>query len=90
MISSQFLIFSSAGAALLWAWAMVRLYREDVPIHWMFGAAFIMMLLGISAFYYEITYSLFGLVMQPVSRVIWTFVILTMAILAVSVLVYRR
>ena len=69
---------------------MVRLYREDVPIHWMFGAAFIMMLLGISAFYYEITYSLFGIVMQPVSRVIWTFVILTMAILAISVLVYRR
>ena len=91
MISSQFLIVASITTALLWGWAMFRLYKEAVPIHWTFSLSFIFGLFGIAMFYYEISYGLFGITdLIFFSRLLWTLVILTTALLAISILVYRR
>ena len=91
MISAEFLIVASIATALLWAWAMWRLYHEAVPIHWLFSLSFISGSIGIALFYYEISYGLFGISdLIFFSRLLWALVILTTALLAISVLVYRR
>jgi hypothetical protein len=92
MISSQFLIITGIITALLWIPAGIRLYKEAVPIQWLFAAAFIFGSLGISCFYYEVSYGLFGgfINLFIVSRYLWALVLLTTALLAISVMVYRR
>jgi len=91
MISSQFLIVAGITTALLWGWAGWRLYHEAVPIHWLFSLSFISGSIGIGLFYYEISYGLFGFSdLIFFSRLLWALVLLTTAMLAISVLVYRR
>jgi hypothetical protein len=92
MISSQFLIITGIITALLWIPAGIRLYKEAVPIQWLFAAAFILGSLGIAYFYYEISYGLFSefIDLIVVSRYLWALILLTTALLAISVMVYRR
>ena len=91
MLNSDFLIVASITTALLWVPAGIRLYREAVPIHWLFAPSFIFGSLGIGYFYYEVSYGLIGgLNLIAVSRILWAFVVFTTVVLAVSVLVYRR
>ena len=92
MINSQFLIITGIVTALLWIPAGIRLYKETVPMQWLFSISFILGSLGISYFYYEISYGLFsGFVdLVIVSRVLWSLVLLTTALLAISIMVYKR
>ena len=91
MINSDFLIWAGIATALLWIPAGIRLYKEAVPIHWLFSPSFIFGAFGIGYFYYEVSYGLIaGLNLITVSRILWLLVLFTTALLAVSVLVYRR
>ena len=92
IISSDFLIAFGITTALLWIPAGVRLYKEAVPLQWLFAASFILGSLGISYFYYENSYGLFSgyINLISLSRVLWSLILFTTSLLAVSVLVYRR
>jgi len=91
MISSEFIITLGIVTALLSVWAMVRAYKEAVPIHWLFFVAFAFGGLGIASFYYELSYGLFGISdLILFSRILWTLILLTTSLLDISILVYRR
>ena len=91
MINPQFLIAFALLTALLWIPAGLRLYKQAIPLHWLFAVAFILGSLGIAAFYLEIEYGLlFGLDRVVFSRWLWSIVLGVTSFLAVSILVYRR
>ena len=91
MISSNFLIVSGIITGALGILALIRCYKEAVPIHWLSVAGFILVAFGISYFYYEKAYGLTGLIdFIMLSRVLWTLVSLTFSLLFISLLIYRR
>ena len=89
MISSEFLMVAGVVTAVLWVPAGLRLYKYSIPIHWAFALSFILGSLGISLFYYEIDYGLLNVNLTQLSRVLWSLVLMTTSLLALSVLVRR-
>ena len=91
-INANFLIVYGIVTALLWVPAGWRLYREDIPLQWLFSISFILGSLGITYFYYESTYGLLGTRINfiALSRILWLLFLSIKALLAVSVLVYRK
>ena len=92
MISSQFLIIFGALTAALCILAVIRCRREFIPTHWLFFVSYALVALGIALFYYEVSYGIVGSLISRVtlSRILWSYILLSISLKSIGVLVYRK
>ena len=92
MISGDFLETFGIITALICAVAIRKCWRlQFVPLHWLFLVAMMIGSAGVAVFYFEIDRGVLGFdKLVQVSRVLWFFVLLNNALMAISVLVYRE
>ena len=92
MISADFLKVFGVLTAVICALSVRKCWRlQYVPLHWLFLVAMMIGSAGVAVFYIEIDRGVltFERLVQ-VSRMLWFFVLLNTALMAISVMVYRE
>ena len=92
MISSDLIQLVGIVTAVLCVAAVVKWWKSEyTPQHWLFFASRALGALGIVGFYYAIDHSVLDYAqLIIVSRWLWLLVLVNMALLAISVLAYRK
>ena len=92
MISASFLETFGVITAVICALSVRKCWRlQYVPLNWLFLVSMMIGAAGVAVFYFEIDRGVLGFdKLVQVSRVLWFFVLLNNALMAISVLVYRE